>query len=253
PENAAEIVNYIIKVEGNLTPESRTAHENERVTLRVDVPAGYSVDSFYTVNGGTNVEVLQDASGQYYLVVPRGGGVYVGVNLRSNGTSGGGSSDDNDNGRSTSSDNSVQNVTVGPKTMMVNGVDQKNDIHVGSASADMNRAFTETLSTFAATGMLDMSGQYVSVPENAEIKDSFTFTADNATGFVTAYLEFKNYKEGDIILCSYFDASGNMVTLALTPDQINGTSVILTLPAQCTLALAGSPAVVVGPTGGPLV
>ncbi len=241
-------INYIIKVDGsNLTPDARTAREGENVTLRVDVPSGYSIDSFYTAQGGTAVNVLQDSSGNYYIVVPRGGGVYVGVRLRSNGTSESSDRGD-DNYRATSGgDSSVPNVNVGPKTVKVNGVEQKNDIHVASVSAEMKDAFAATLSTFAATGMVDLGGNNVSVPENAQIKDSFTFTADNAIGLVTAYIEFKNYKEGDIILCSYMDANGVLITVALTPDEIQNGAVILTLPAQCTLALAGSAGPVMGP------
>ena len=46
------------------------------------MPSGYEVDGFYNREGAANVSVLQDGSGNYYLEVPRGGGVYVGVNLK---------------------------------------------------------------------------------------------------------------------------------------------------------------------------
>ena len=96
---AEKYINYIIKVDdvatsgGKLavdkTPDSNglyTGKQGESVYLKVTVPSGYAVDSFYNVKDATNVNVVQDSSGNYYLVVPRGGGVYVGVKLKESGS-----------------------------------------------------------------------------------------------------------------------------------------------------------------------
>ena len=83
-----ESILYIIKLEqpktgGNVsldgTTESHgfdTAKEGETVTLKAD--AGYSIVGAY--NGETTkVTLMKDENGDYYVVVPKGGGVYLTV------------------------------------------------------------------------------------------------------------------------------------------------------------------------------
>ena len=56
------------------------AHEGEKVILRVDVQEGYELKGAY--NGrGEMVPLLKDDNGDYYTIVPRGGGVYLCVIL----------------------------------------------------------------------------------------------------------------------------------------------------------------------------
>ncbi len=89
-------INYIIKIDEssknglavNGTKDANgynTAHEGEKVYLKVTVPDGYSFKSFYNAEGANgDVNVVTGSDGQYYLVVPRGGGVQVGVNFEKN-------------------------------------------------------------------------------------------------------------------------------------------------------------------------
>ena len=57
-----------------------TATENSTVTLKVKVPDGYTLTGAY--NGeGEKIALEKDADGNYYVVVPRGGGVYLSVEL----------------------------------------------------------------------------------------------------------------------------------------------------------------------------
>ncbi len=57
-----------------------TATENSTVTLKVRVPDGYTLTGAY--NGeGEKIALEKDADGNYYVVVPRGGGVYLSVEL----------------------------------------------------------------------------------------------------------------------------------------------------------------------------
>ncbi|ETP71995.1 hypothetical protein UYO_20528 [Lachnospiraceae bacterium JC7] len=270
-EEAAAVINYIIKVDevktkGASLTAADTAKEGEKVFLEVTVPSGYVIDSFYTGEGGTEVDVVKDESGKYYLVVPRGGGVFVGVTLKGDNVN---NTDDNDpanNGQSntpasnestsddSSSDNNAKTTTgsgtgdvsnyspVIPylKTMTVNGQELEMNIYVTNLNNSLTQAFSDMLTAYAPYGMLDYYGNPVAVPENSVVKDSFSFTAEGVEGFVTAYIEFKNYKEGDIIMCTYTDPVGNMITVAVTPLMVDGTGLILLLPANCNLALAGS-------------
>ena len=57
-----------------------TATEGSTVTLKVKVPDGYTLTGAY--NGeGEKIALEKDADGNYYVVVPRGGGVYLSVEL----------------------------------------------------------------------------------------------------------------------------------------------------------------------------
>ena len=56
------------------------AKDNDTVLLKVDLSDGYSLLGAY--NGdGEKVALLTDSNGNYYVIVPRGGGVYLSVSL----------------------------------------------------------------------------------------------------------------------------------------------------------------------------
>ena len=85
-----ESINYIIKVGGdskiNLDGTTKvngydTAKEGKTVYLKVDIPTGYTAE-FKDVNGNSNYKIVPNGEGGAYLVVPRGGGVEVGVTLK---------------------------------------------------------------------------------------------------------------------------------------------------------------------------
>lgn len=87
---AEKKINYIIKVSGdkqiNLDGTTKvngydTANEGKTVYLKVDIPTGYTAE-FKDVNGNSNYKIVPNGEGGAYLVVPRGGGVEVGVTLR---------------------------------------------------------------------------------------------------------------------------------------------------------------------------
>jgi len=90
-EELEKKIQYIIKIdpaqEGYITTQGTTAYESynvakegDTVTLKLNIPAGYKFISAF--NGTTEkVQLLQDANGNYYLVVPRGGGVMLSLEL----------------------------------------------------------------------------------------------------------------------------------------------------------------------------
>ena len=92
-EETAKRIQYIIRLEqpqkgGRLSTDGTTdyggynvAKEGDIVLLKIDVEPGYEiVDAF---NGtDTKVELLKNEQGEYYLAVPRGGGVNLSVTLR---------------------------------------------------------------------------------------------------------------------------------------------------------------------------
>ena len=56
------------------------ATESEKVILKVDVQEGFKVSGAY--NGlGEKTELLVDEAGNYYVIVPKGGGVYLSVEM----------------------------------------------------------------------------------------------------------------------------------------------------------------------------
>ena len=90
-EEFEQEIQYIIKVEqpekGTLAAEGTyeyegydVAHQGDEITLKVDLPFGYRVRNAYN---GTDVKVklTRNNKGQYFLTVPRGGGVMLSVTL----------------------------------------------------------------------------------------------------------------------------------------------------------------------------
>ena len=71
----------IISTQGTTQYEGyNVAHEGDTVTLKLNVPAGYRVANAF--NGtDVKVELVKDASGNYYIVVPRGGAVMLSIEL----------------------------------------------------------------------------------------------------------------------------------------------------------------------------
>lgn len=131
---AEKMINYIINVADVQTPGGNlgiagasaggvyTAHQNDTVYLEVTIPDGYTIDGFYNVDGAADVTVIS-GDGKYYLNVPRGGGVYVGVKMKkiestaTHGNTGSGSSSTSyssyGSGDYSDSDSNDQNWTVG--------------------------------------------------------------------------------------------------------------------------------------------
>lgn len=85
-------IQYIIRLDqpeagGTFTTEGtreyqgyNVANEGDTVTLKLNIQDGYRITGAY--NGtDTKAELLQDAAGNYYLVVPKGGGVQLSVSL----------------------------------------------------------------------------------------------------------------------------------------------------------------------------
>ncbi len=91
-EEAEKKINYIIKADQptdykiNLKGTTKNAHdldvahEGDEVLLSVDIPEGYNVE-FYDINRNSSYSIVPNGYGGAYLVVPRGGGVQVGVTL----------------------------------------------------------------------------------------------------------------------------------------------------------------------------
>lgn len=79
-----ENIEYIIKVEPTqadlFAGTQATAREGENVAIKLTVPAGYKLNGAFT-DEGKSVELLKDSNGNYYVVVPRGGGIYLSAKL----------------------------------------------------------------------------------------------------------------------------------------------------------------------------
>jgi len=90
-EAAEKAVQYIIRVQADqeeiITPLGTeeyqgydVAHEGDTVTLQLNVPAGYRVTAAYG-DADQSIPLSQDAEGNYYVSVPRGGGVELSVTM----------------------------------------------------------------------------------------------------------------------------------------------------------------------------
>ena len=77
-------IQYIIKVEPTQADlfkgTQETAKEGENVTVKLSIPDGLQLDGAFT-DEGKQVELLKDADGNYYVIMPKGGGVYLSAKL----------------------------------------------------------------------------------------------------------------------------------------------------------------------------
>lgn len=91
-ESILERMQYIIRIEPRqrsmITLQGTTvqdgyqvAREGDVVTLKLDIPKGYMLNGVYG-NVPRDFRLLQDDNGDYYMVVPRGGGVYLSLDLK---------------------------------------------------------------------------------------------------------------------------------------------------------------------------
>lgn len=115
-------INYIIKVEANpngtVSADKETAKESETVTMRISANAGYHVVAAY--NGeGQQVPLLIDANGNYYVTVPRGGGVYLSARIDPDAVEPSGDSyeDDSDNRRTVTRVTPAAETTEAPEVL----------------------------------------------------------------------------------------------------------------------------------------
>lgn len=77
-------IQYIIKIEPTQTDvfkgTQKTAKEGENAAVKVNIPEGFKLDGAFT-DEGKQVELLKDAEGNYYVIMPKGGGVYLSAKL----------------------------------------------------------------------------------------------------------------------------------------------------------------------------
>lgn len=59
----------------------QVAHEGDTVFVKLNIPEGFTLDSVWR-DAGQTLNVVRNAMGEYYLAVPRGGGVELSVTLR---------------------------------------------------------------------------------------------------------------------------------------------------------------------------
>ena len=86
-------INYIVKMlqpeaGGAMSTEGTTkqgdydvAHEGDTVKVKLDIAEGYELEGVYN-GAGERVELERDEDGNFFLIVPRGGGILLSADLR---------------------------------------------------------------------------------------------------------------------------------------------------------------------------
>ena len=97
-ENFEKSINYIVKydqpekggtfaltdIDGNYLETSydlETAHEGDKVYIIPNIEEGYELKGVYNGVGDKRKELATDEDGKYYIVVPKGGGVYISMDV----------------------------------------------------------------------------------------------------------------------------------------------------------------------------
>jgi hypothetical protein len=122
-------INYIIKAQqpdgygtisfvdssGNALKKSNNyyvAHEGEKVVVKANLLSGYTVIAAY--NGvGEKVPLLKDENGNFYIIVPKGGGINISVDIEKSS-----SSSSNEDIKKSSSSSSNKNIEKKPVTVV---------------------------------------------------------------------------------------------------------------------------------------
>ena len=98
-QSLEEKINYIIKIEAGqediFAGTQETGLANETVAVKLAVPVGYTLKGAFTDEGKT-AALLQDDEGNYYVLVPKSGGIYLSASLSAIPSSSEGSSSSSD-------------------------------------------------------------------------------------------------------------------------------------------------------------
>ncbi|WP_352397093.1 hypothetical protein [[Clostridium] aminophilum] len=199
-KKAEESIQYILKVENtqeNLisldqtktqtwsnadgtTSNYHVAHEKERVAVKLNVPNGYKVDKAYN-DAEKTTDLCRDENGSYYLIVPKGGGVWISVSLVPDD-----STDDNGSGNG----NSEHNNDIYDDS----GSDDGDDGYAGTEptpAAEVKAAATEPVILAAdANGTAAINLKHINVTEGiasiifSENLSNASISADTLTGLL---------------------------------------------------------------------
>ena len=226
-EKAEKQINYIIKASSAITLSGTgttvgdyyTEHQDNKVYLKVNIPRGLTAE-FYDINGNNNYEIVPDGNGGAYLVVPRGGGVQVGVKVTpknstyndtsNSGSSGNtqsdyGSSDSSDGG---SSDSSSDDVSRNDERSNFGGVPSATQsvfalqVHTMShAGSDLNQNITDVLKPIDTLTAINNFGD----------SGAPNMGTNNVKG--TGIVNFNNM---------FLDSASDTVDVPVTADVYNG-------------------------------
>ena len=217
-EEAEKKINYIIKVDQptdykiNLEGTTRnahdldTAHEGDKVYLNVDIPQGYNVE-FYDINKNSSYSIVPNGYGGAFLVVPRGGGVQVGVTLTRIQTDPGNTNTSQNGNGVTGGDGQTDpgSRTSGNNDISYDDGDSEGSIYIDKKQSDNNN----TLSGF---------------PNNASAILSLQITAVDSTGSGTVLSVGDVLKPVDTLTAiNNFAASG---TSTMGTENIMGAGVV---------------------------
>ena len=57
------------------------AHEGEKVILKANLQSGWKIKAAYNGEGANKQQLLKDENGNYYIIVPKGGGICLSADL----------------------------------------------------------------------------------------------------------------------------------------------------------------------------
>ena len=73
-----------VDADGKALPTSYgfpVAHEGEKVILKANLQSGWKIKAAYNGDGANKQKLSKDENGNYYIIVPKGGGVYLSADL----------------------------------------------------------------------------------------------------------------------------------------------------------------------------
>ena len=73
-----------VDADGKALPTSYgfpVAHEGEKVILKANLQSGWKIKAAYNGDGANKQKLSKDENGNYYIIVPKGGGICLSADL----------------------------------------------------------------------------------------------------------------------------------------------------------------------------
>lgn len=224
----------IITTQGTTNYEGyNVANEGDTVTLKVEVPEGYQIKNAFS-DSDQKIELSQDADGNYYLIVPKGGAVMISVEFEPI---------PKPEPQPQPADETVEETKTQTQPFVQTA---KVAVMAPAAETDETTAFKELLENTDIMSILPDEIKEL-LPEGiSTVAEAITMTLDNydeTMGAVTLKISPKNktYTKGEkaTVVIALPDGNGGYTFFYIEGEGQEDGTLSLNIPADTAKALAG--------------
>ena len=224
----------IITTQGTTNYEGyNVANEGDTVTLKVEVPEGYQIKNAFS-DSDQKIELSQDADGNYYLIVPKGGAVMISVEFEPI---------PEPEPQPQPADETVEETKTQTQPFVQTA---KVAVMAPAAETDETKAFKELLENTDIMSILPDEIKELLPDGISTVAEAITMTLDNydeTMGAVTLKISPKNktYTKGEkaTVVIALPDGNGGYTFFYIEGEGQEDGTLSLNIPADTAKALAG--------------